>query len=472
MKDNIFLNLIGNPLPPRFRSLKNKEPACTGDRYIPTRMPSSETPEDPFKPRTPEAIAFEERLNTVSSKLTPYVSRQPKRKSILFFGSPEQYYSSNVTSNLEQQFAFPKIKKPRPKISFEKLRVLDAPNVSQNFYNNVLTWSTSDRVSIALQDDIGGTIYGISPNHSNPTQTITNPKPFPEQSACSLASLDAETTVSGWDNGFIRLHQSSTNQEYHYQNRVSSEPIHSIAVTGTQTIMCGDEYGVLRSVDLRTKAVSTYTALRSSTLGANKIPGITYNGDYYLASGSNNNAVSLWDIRNLNQGPVHTNTTHKAAVKALAFWPKSKQYLISGGGTACRSLCLWNISTNQIKYTLDTGTQITGIHCIKHDPRYFITSHGFNDPSIKLWYVANNQISLQLSHDLSIPNQNNRALGLTGSPNTNDFATITSGEALHFFKLNGLNGSAPPKKLLFLSNNPAHKSSELPPELSGGLVIR
>jgi len=453
-------NNIDNPLPLRYRGSKNKEPARTGDRFIPTRMPSSETPEHLFEHRTPEAIAFEERYNSFSSKLTPQISRQPTRKSILFFGSPEQ---NCISSNLEQQFSFQNIKKPLPKVSFEKLRICDAPDVSQNFYNNVLAWSTSDRVSIALDSPEGGSIFSISPNHRTPIETVTSPEPLLDQSACSLASLDGETTVSGWDNGFIRLHQSGTNQKYHYQNCVSSEPIRSIAVTGTQTIMCGDEYGVLRSVDLRTKAVSAYTALRSSTLGANKIAGLTYDGGHYLASGSNSNVVSLWDMRALNKGPAHTNTTHKAGVKALVFWPLSKQYLISGGDKDCRSLCLWNVSTDKIKYKLDTGSQITGIHCFKHDPRYFVTSHGFNEPSIKLWHIANNQISLQLSHALSIPNQNNRALALTGSPNTNDFATVTDSEALHFFKPNGLNGS---------TLNTAHKSTGLPPELPGGPVIR
>lgn len=450
-------NNITHSLPRCSYTSQKQTPLYVGDRFIPTRMPTSKIPENPFEPRTLSSIALENRLNTYTSKLTPQALNKPPRKSILFFGSPEHHHTP---SNNKQNITPHRTQKARRNISLERLRILDAPNFEDNFYNNPITWSVSERVSIALNTTEGGTIFSISPNASKTNENITNPEALDDQMACALASLDHENTVSGWDNGFIRLHQSITARDYHYQTRASTGSIRSIAVTSPQTIICADTYGSLTSVDFRAKTVTTlHTSTASSTPDVNQIPGLTYDNHTYLASGSNDGTVNLWDIRKFAEGPLLTHTFHKAATKALTFWPKSKQFLISGGGTACRNLCLWDIGTNQIKYKIDTGSQITGIHCFKHEPRYFVTSHGVTDPSLKLWHIKSHQISLHLSHSLG----SGRAISLTGSPNTHDIATVTAEEALHFFRPSGLNGNAPTN---------THKSSILPPELSNGLVIR
>jgi|GEM_PF-2126069 len=439
MESNSSLNNSDIPRPPSYRTPKKQEGAYVGDRFIPTRQDFLDTSKSSFTHKTPEVAAFEERLNNFTCKLTPYASKKPIRKNILFFGSPHKQLAS---VNLQKQFAHQKINKKPLNVSLERFRILDAPHVDDNFYNNILTWSTSERVSIALNDpEHGNTVHSISINAPNSGSTITSPDSFFDQKICSLASLDGENTVSGWDNGYIRLNQTSTEHAYHYKNAASSSPIRSIAVTSPQTIICGDTNGLLTALDFRDKrTVARCQISHNSSAESMQIPGLTYNDKFYLASGSNDNAVSLWDIRRLTQGPIHTHTTHKAAVKALAFWPNEKQYLISGGGTACGHLSLWNTTTNQVKYTLNTGSEITGIHCLQNDPRYFVTSHGYGDLSVKLWHIEKHHISLKTSYsNLSRSGQNDRALCLAGSPNTNDFATVTSTESLHFFKSHGLN---------------------------------
>ena len=462
MDNNPFFSDADNPFTLCPQTPKRQDNTY-GDRFIPTRKAPSDTPEHPFEDKTAESIEFEKRLYNYTSKLTPESIINPESKRLLFFGSPQSKFIHN---QVEPSLLVKKPTKPLPKVSIETMRVLDAPNVNPNFYTNVLAWSRSERVSIALNYPEGGKIFSVSPNHPQFSQTVTSSHPVRHQQAYVIAALDEENIVSGWNDGFIRLHRSGEDCGYHYANRSNSKPIHSIAVINPKTIIYGDAYNSLKQVDFRI-ATAARNQTNSSRLSSeqNQIPGLAYDGHFHLASGSNNNTVNLWDIRNLSRGEIQTNTVHKAGIKALAFWPQSKQYLISGGGAACRSLSLWNTKTDEIKHTLDTGSQITGIHCFKNDPRYFTTSHGYSDFSIKLWRISNHTFSLQSSHNLGSKNQNNRTLCLTGSPNTNDFATVTDSETLQFFKPHGLNDSCPLKKTLL-------QPPGLPPELTSGPVMR
>lgn len=437
MESNYFSDSPTIPRPLSYRTPKKKQAYTMGDRFIPIRPTDSSMPEPSFEPRTPASLAFEERLRTSTSKLTPYASAPATPRKMLFFGSPPK---PRVFSYIENKYNNHTTKIIKTQASLDCVRILDAPDVDDNFYNQLMTWSSIDRISIALDHGDGSVIYSLSTNAFNPEQTTTQTKPLPGHKVCSLASMDEERTISGWHNGCIRIHQTSTNHKYHYKSMVSSSSIHSITVTSPHTILCGNATGQLTAVDIRQQdAVTRVRVSQNREAPDTYIPGLTYDGGYYLASGSNANEVSLWDIRALNSGPVHTHNTHTAAIKALEFLPYNTRYLISGGGTACKHLALWDTATHQIKDTIDTGGQVTGIHCLRSAPRYFATSHGYGDFSIKLWRIEKSKMVLKSSfREFGRRDSSSRAICLTGSPNTHNFATVTSNEALHFFNTRGL----------------------------------
>lgn len=437
MDFNAFLNTSDTLRPFRSRTPKKQKTPTFGDRFIPTRLSSPDSSESLFIPRTAASLAFEERLNNFTCKFTPYASKKTNRKSVLFFGSP---YQNIASTQLQKQFTHQQTCKKLPKISLVRFRILDAPDVGDNFYNQVLTWSSSDHVSIALNHPGASTVYSLSIYATKPAAPITSPEPLTDQTICSIASLDSNNTVSGWDNGYLRLNQTGTDHNYHYEYAASSHALRSIAITSPHTLICGDANGLISAVDVRNKQTVARVQTSHNLPTAAEIPGLAYDNGTYVASGSKDGQVRLWDIRRLTKNPVHTQTTHTAAVKALAFWPKKPQCLISGGGATCGHLSLWNTTTNQVKYTLNTGSEITGIHCFQNDPRYFVTSHGYGDLSVKLWHIEKHKISLQSTfNNLEAREQTGRSLCLAGSPNTNDFATVTSTEALHLFKPHGLN---------------------------------
>lgn len=114
--------------------------------------------------------------------------------------------------------------------------------------------------------------------------------------------------------------------------------------------------------------------------------------EWALASGGNDNRVLLWDARNMLSTttaatattthpmllpaaprPVHIITGHTAAVKAIAWHPRRRGVLVTGGGAVDRTLRVWDVRGRlggemaafgggvQRLLELDTGSQVSGL---------------------------------------------------------------------------------------------------------------
>jgi cell division cycle 20-like protein 1, cofactor of APC complex len=75
-----------------------------------------------------------------------------------------------------------------------------------------------------------------------------------------------------------------------------------------------------------------------------------------LASGGNDNQLCIWDLN--NSEPVMKFTEHGAAVKAIAWSPHQHGLLASGGGTADRCIRFWNTATGAKLTHIDAGSQV------------------------------------------------------------------------------------------------------------------
>jgi cell division cycle 20, cofactor of APC complex len=121
--------------------------------------------------------------------------------------------------------------------------------------------------------------------------------------------------------------------------------------------------------------------LQSTFLGhQQEVCGLAWSPDgSTLASGGNENALCLWDAAMSGGGGrssgsgygassrrLSTNSSsprfrieqHQAAVKALAWCPFQRNVLASGGGTADRTIRLWNASSGANLSVIDTGSQV------------------------------------------------------------------------------------------------------------------
>ena len=114
----------------------------------------------------------------------------------------------------------------------------------------------------------------------------------------------------------------------------------------------------------------------------------------WQASGGNENFLCLWDAcmssstRALSsasaQAPRHLIRDHCAAVKALAWCPWQRGVLASGGGTADRTIRIWNAASGACLRAEDTGSQVCSIQW-SDKTKELVSSHGFSDNQIILW---------------------------------------------------------------------------------------
>eukprot|EP01083_Nonionella_stella_P021830 60446_1 len=117
-----------------------------------------------------------------------------------------------------------------------------------------------------------------------------------------------------------------------------------------------------------------------------EVCGLRWNkyNEYLLLSGGNQNMVCCWDIRK-NRNPLFVGK-HKAAIRALTWFPDCDDMFISGGGSNDQCIKIWNINEKKEKLSLMTGSQVCNLECLEYDKQnYLVSSHGFSSNSVIIW---------------------------------------------------------------------------------------
>jgi len=162
-----------------------------------------------------------------------------------------------------------------------------------------------------------------------------------------------------------------------------------------------------------------------------------------LASGGNDNILNLWDDRYTSSAngvcdqPLLRLEQHRAAVKALAWCPWQRHLLASGGGTADRMIRFWNSSTGACLNAVDTHSQVCALQWAKHD-RELVSSHGYSHNQLILWKYPSMVKVAELTGHTS------RVLHMAQSPDGTTVVTAAADETLRFWKI--LSGGEASKK--------------------------
>jgi cell division cycle 20, cofactor of APC complex len=132
---------------------------------------------------------------------------------------------------------------------------------------------------------------------------------------------------------------------------------------------------------------------------------------------------------------------HQAAVKALAWCPWLRNTLASGGGTADRTIRIWNASLGTNIKALDTGSQVCAIEWnSKH--KELLSSHGFSDNQLILWdYPSMSKLKEFRGHTA-------RVLHLAQSPDNETICSASADETLRFWDIFNGNSHSPMKSKL------------------------
>ncbi|KAF5299330.1 hypothetical protein FQA39_LY02503 [Lamprigera yunnana] len=303
------------------------------------------------------------------------------------------------------------------KISRIPFKVLDAPELQDDFYLNLVDWSIQNVLSVGL----GSCVYLWSACTSQVTRL------------CDLSQDNNAVTSVAWSErgnlvavgthlGYVTVWDVAVNKQV---NKLVGHTarVGALAWNG-DVLSSGSRDRLILQRDTRTPGLVPERRLQGHR---QEVCGLKWSPDnQYLASGGNDNRLYVWNMQSLS--PVQTYTDHLAAVKAIAWSPHHHGLLASGGGTADRCIRFWNTLTGQPMQYVDTGSQVCNLAWSKHSSE-LVSTHGYSQNQILVWkYPSLTQVAKLTGHSY-------RVLYLALSPDGEAIVTGAGDETLRFWNV-------------------------------------
>ncbi|KAH3678965.1 hypothetical protein WICMUC_001333 [Wickerhamomyces mucosus] len=325
------------------------------------------------------------------------------------------------------------------KISSNPERVLDAPGFIDDFYLNLISWSSENYLSIALENSCY--IWNAS------TGSVSLLHEFDQQITSVRWSDDSLYLSVGKEDGSIEIWDLESSTKLRTMHTSTGIRIGS-QCWSNHLVSTGCKSGEIFVNDVRIK--NHITATLNGHVG--EVCGLEYRKDgLQLASGSNDNSVCIWDCR--SSIPQFTKTTHTAAVKALAWNPDTTSLLATGGGSSDKQIHFWNTTTGARVNTIDTGSQISSLNWGSSDSfgKEIVATGGYPNNCISVYsYDHRIKVSeIENAHD-------SRIISGQISPDGSTLATVGGDENLKFYKI--FNSNDKKKASSGLSNGKAMTS--------------
>ena len=304
------------------------------------------------------------------------------------------------------------------KIPDKPYKILEAPNLEDDFYLNLIDWSNSNILGVALQSSI----YLWSPFNSSVHKLCQTNLPDVVYSSiawdsrgCLVACGNNTGKLEIWDTAKMKMIRDD--MEYH-NDRIGciSWSSNNLIVTGSR-----DKSIILR--DLRVQG--TQSTICKFLGHKQEVCGLKWSpNDKQIASGGNDNKLYIWSIHKPSYEAKFSE--HTAAVKALAWSPHQNGLLLSGGGNNDKTIKFWNTLTYKCIKSKYTGSQVCNLLFSKNSNE-FVSTHGFSNNQIIIWkYPELNKVTILEGHAT-------RVLYLTISPNGETIVTGAGDETLRFW---------------------------------------
>ncbi|KAK2995053.1 hypothetical protein RJ640_024511, partial [Escallonia rubra] len=304
-------------------------------------------------------------------------------------------------------------------------RTLDAPDLLDDFYLNLLDWGVSNILAIAL----GNVVYLWDPSNGSPSELVNVDDEIGPVTSIRWAP-DGRSIAVGLNNSHVQVWDSSaskllrTFREGHILRVGSLDWNSHILTTG------GSDASIVNNdVRIRSHIVGTYTG------HSQEVCGLKWSeSGRQLASGGNDNLLFIWNIamastNSANQW-LYRLADHRSAVKALSWCPFQSNLLSSGGGVGDHSIKFWNTHTGRCLNSVDTGSQVCCLLWNKHE-RELLSSHGFNKNELILWkYPSMVKLAELYGHS-------SRVLYMTQSPGGYTVASAAADETLRLWNVFG-----------------------------------
>lgn len=314
-------------------------------------------------------------------------------------------------------------------------RILDAPEMVDDYYLNLLDWGSNGLLAVGL----GSAVY------------LWNAATGSAQELMRCSAVDDSVTSVSWikEGNYLAIGTNSAEVllwDAEKGKQVRSMKGHSARVGAldwnAHILSSGSRDASIFNHDVRIRDhhVATLAGHTQEVCGLKWSPDGTM-----LASGANDNTLCLWEGAAALGGervvaPKYTMTEHQAAVKALAWCPWQKGLLASGGGTADRSIKLWNAPSGTLLNSVDTGSQVSSLLWNPHE-RELLSSHGFSQNQLCLWkYPTMTKVKELTGHTA-------RILHMAASPDGSCVVSAGADESLRFWNVFGEGAAAKDAKV-------------------------
>lgn len=374
--------------------------------------PSSMTPSTPHKNLF--SYMSPRQYGHVAGHPTP--SRTPQSRHGPNLDTRAEIYSLSPVRFGSQQILLSPRRQLRA-VSKVPYKVLDAPELADDFYLNLVDWGSANVLGVGL----GSSVY------------LWNAQTSRVNKLCTLSDDDTVTSVSwiqkgthiaiGTGKGLVQIWDAEKSR------RLRTMTGHTMRVSSlawnTHILTSGSRDRLIYHRDVR----APDQWLRKLAGHKQEVCGLKWNcEDGQLASGGNDNKLMVWD--KLSDTPLWKFSDHTAAVKAIAWSPHQRGLLASGGGTADRRIIFHDTVKGTVVNEVDTGSQVCNLAWSKNSNE-IVSTHGYSQNQIVVWkYPSMTQV-------VSLTGHTYRVLYLAMSPDGRVVVTGAGDETLRFWNVFG-----------------------------------
>ncbi|KAJ7800429.1 WD40-repeat-containing domain protein [Mycena olivaceomarginata] len=413
-------------------------------------------PYKPGAPKEPENALFKSILNTevapsehshpLFSLASPSVSPStPTGRRLFTYHSTSPSAPSTPTRRLNAttELAYSKspvcvesrqlLESPRRqlrKVCSMPYRVLDAPELAEDFYLNLVDWSSTNFLGAGL----GSCVYIW--NAHNATVNRLCDLSDSNDSISSVSWVQKGSTLAvGTTSGRLHVYDAERLTLRRTCQQAHTQRIGAIA-WNAHVLTSGAGDHVVHHRDVReatSRPFNEVCGLKWSEDGGVAAANLARETMQEGTAGSVTGAPgSGGRVDTIGDAPLWKFHEHTAAVKALAWDPHLSRVLATGGGAQDKHIRFWNTISGTMFNELDTGSQVCNLvwSPTSHE---LVSTHGFSSTT------PQNQICIwkypTLDMVASLSGHTNRVLYLAMSPDGETIATGAGDETLRFWKV-------------------------------------
>ncbi|EEQ83064.1 hypothetical protein NCER_100153 [Vairimorpha ceranae BRL01] len=331
------------------------------------------------------------------------------------FKSP--FISNYNYKDYDERYSFSLPRKFTPIVTSQAYREIKTKSLVDDFYSNLIDWY-NDKVYFAIDDSVF--IHDFHTSKTSHLQTIS------DNCITSVKGM-GNKIILGTSSGYMHIvdicKEQSTRHLFH-KSRIGVLKIENTNIfTGSRDKRC-------KVIDSRINKI-----IHSILQHNQEVCGMDLSKNYkHLVTGGNDNKLYVYDRRNLDV-PLTKCTQHKAAIKAVSWSPVSANLFVTGGGTADKTVKLWDINlinnsnSSPLLKSVDYGSQVCNLKWLHNNQ--ILSTHGYSKDDIRLCGVYNFNCNRQyLGHK-------NRVIHFSVSKDEKYFVTGSADCSIKFWEIYG-----------------------------------